>query len=377
MEGNPKSRLYAMDLQNTLTTVANRLQSGNLTKEAHVKQAVILPVLRELNWDDTNPNEFIPEYSVNQGSVDYALLNNRNPYVFIEAKNLGCLDDKGEDQLFGYASHQGVPLLILTDGNRWDFYLSMAAGLPEERRFYRLELKHEHKYSEYVEFLENCLQKNQVISGVAKQFAERHHESNKVRATAREAIPNAWLALLKEPDERICDLLVEKVESECGTKPESDDIKDFLQKYPDTRLKPESGHSSQEMPLKPSPPQVTWEPTQNLIAGFVLREERFETSSAITTLVQIVEIFGSESPDFMQKFAKRSASKTRNLVAINRADLYQHSHLSESHAKQLRNGWWLGTNLNKSQIKGHIVTACDVAGVKFGTQLKLIGHSKK
>ena len=71
----------------------------------------------------------------------------------------------GEEQLFGYASNRGVPLLVLTDGNRWDFYLSMAEGVPSERRFYRLELQLEHKIPEYVDFLDQHLRKRRVVSG--------------------------------------------------------------------------------------------------------------------------------------------------------------------------------------------------------------------
>ena len=50
----------------------------------------------------------------------------QNPLVFIEAKRLGNVDYRAEGQLFGYAVNRGVPFLILTDGNVWDFYLSMA-----------------------------------------------------------------------------------------------------------------------------------------------------------------------------------------------------------------------------------------------------------
>ena len=120
------------------------------------------------------------------------LLDRGSPQVFLEAKRIGAMDGGGEEQLFGYASNRGVPLLVLTDGNRWDFYLSMAAGIPAERRFYRLELQLEHKIPEYVEFLEEHLRKDRVVSGEARRNAERRHTSNMQRERAREAIPRAW-----------------------------------------------------------------------------------------------------------------------------------------------------------------------------------------
>ena len=137
-----------MNVEQALRAGLERLKSNQLTNEAQVKQAVILPILRALGWDDTDPNEFVPELSVDyldggKGSVDYALHGmspNRRPLVFLEAKKLGSIGLDGEEQLFGYANNQGVPFLVLTDGNLWNFYLAMADGIPAERRVYRAEL---------------------------------------------------------------------------------------------------------------------------------------------------------------------------------------------------------------------------------------------
>ena len=65
-----------------------------------------------------------------------------------------------------------------TDGNRWDFYLSMAEGVPSERRFYRLELQLEHKIPEYVDFLEQHLRKGRVVSGEARIVAEQRQRAS-------------------------------------------------------------------------------------------------------------------------------------------------------------------------------------------------------
>ena len=115
----------------------------------------------------------MPEFSVDNGRVDYALLRRGGPLVFIEAKGLGSVDIKGEEQVFRYAVNRGVPFLILTDGNLWDFYLSMAAGDPPDRQFYRVELTNEERIHEYVESLETFLRKNRVVSEQARVDAEQ------------------------------------------------------------------------------------------------------------------------------------------------------------------------------------------------------------
>ena len=120
-----------------------------------MKQAVIVPILRALDWDDADPAEFVPEYSVDSGRVDYALLGPKGaPLVFVEAKGIGRVGLAGEEQLFRYAVNKGVPFLILTDGDLWDFYLSMAAGVPAERRFYRAKLTREEGVADHAGFFE-------------------------------------------------------------------------------------------------------------------------------------------------------------------------------------------------------------------------------
>ena len=369
-----------MDIEHTLKTVVNRLGSGLLENEAQVKQAVILPILRALDWDDSDPNSFKPEYRVDKGLVDYALLNYGQPVVFIEAKRTGNLDISGENQLFKYSTNQGVPFLILTDGNRWDFYLSMAEGIPQDRRFYRLELQLDHKMTEYMIFLKEHLGREQVVSGKARTNAEKRHASNRGRERARKAIPGVWQSLLNVPDETLRDLLAETVESECGTKPELDDVEIFLRDLASLPLPPMA--NPKPPPRKPTPtptptpipsiPQPSQPSTGSKIVGFVLGTERVESGTARGTLADLLMRFDSDDPKFMERLYLKTVGRTRRLVARNRADLYDKIHLADRHAIQLDNGWWLGTNLSQSSVRRHIETACSVAGVEYNVQLKLI-----
>lgn len=169
---------------------------------------------------------------MSSGRVDYALLCHDRPQVFVEAKRSGALDVRAEAQLFGYAVNNGVPLLVLSDGCYWDFYLSMADGLPEQRRFHRLELRGEDRVPEYVETLETWLCKQQVASGEARRSAEDRLEGDRSRKRAREAMPEAWNALLSEPDGMLCDLLADKVKGDVGVKPGLSDVEEFLRRLP-------------------------------------------------------------------------------------------------------------------------------------------------
>lgn len=371
-----------MHLQETLTTVAERIRSDALRNEADVKQFVILPILRALAWDDSDPLMIRPEYSAGPGLVDYALLHDGQPLVFIEAKRLGNMDDKGEEQLFQYASNKGIPLLILTDGDRWDFYLSMAAGDPPERRFFRMELSlPEHEVPDFVGFLEEHLHRAAVISGRAKSSAERLHASDVERKKARKRIPQAWRDLVSEPDELLRDLLAEKVESVSGTRPHPADVERFLaglsteSPAPGRRRAPSptaNRTAHRGPPRGPQPASPTTRGKGNKIVGFELRNERTETGSAIATLAEVVKRFAQEDPSFMVKFSESTATDERRVVARTPRELFKRSDFAEKFSEDLRNGWWLGKNRGADTIRRNIEVACRLSEVRFGSELRLI-----
>ena len=355
-----------MDLKATLRTAVKNLGSNRLENEAQVKQAVILPVLRALGWDDADPETFRPEFAVEGGYVDYALLDRSKPRIFVEAKRTGAISADGEGQLFRYAAHQGVPLLVLTDGNVWALYLSMAEGPPSERRFFEVELKRS-DISTCVEDLNSLLRKDRVIAGAARREAERRHERVRNRMRAREGIQSAWQALLSGPDEMLRDLLAEKVEADSGSKPDLEDVDSFLRgmtsfpnPWPDT---PE--------PKPQPPPKPKRTGRGGRIVGFIFHGKRIDTGSARATLTQVIQTLDRNHPQFMQRFAEETISKRRRLVARQRDNLYDNAPLVV-HSVDLGNGWWMGTNLSSSAIQKHVETACKVVGIEFGHQLALI-----
>ena len=357
-----------MDLEATLRTAVRNLRSDRLENEAQVKQAVILPVLRALGWDDADPASFRPEYAVGRGLVDYALLDRGKPRVFIEAKRTGAISPDGEAQLFRYAANQGVPLLVLTDGDIWALYLSMAEGFPSERRFFDVELQRA-EILEAADALRSLLSKDRVVSGEARRVAERRHEQVRSRLRAREGILSAWLELLSGPDEMLRDLLAEKVETDSGGKPHLEDVESFLRglrSSSDLPAVPEGSGPRPKRPRKPRQPQ-----TGKRIVGFVFGAQRVESGSARRTLTHVIQMLAKDTPQFMPRLAEETAGKRRRLVAQERNDLYDKTHLVV-HSMDLGNGWWMGTNLSNAAIRKHIETACRVAGVAFGSQLKVI-----
>ena len=218
-----------MSLEQQLTDAMRRVRAGLLNNEAQVKQSVILPILRALGWNTDAPEQLGAEYQAGNGRVDYALLHYGQPRVFIEAKRIGSAEErKAQEQLFGYAADRGIPILVLTDGNRWDFYFGMGSGVWEDRCFCRLALDDDQNIPKYAEFLTAHLGRRAVISGDARRSADLLLERNQALDRARRTLPDAWRALLTEPHQELCKLLGARVEARCGVKPRTDDILSFL-----------------------------------------------------------------------------------------------------------------------------------------------------
>ena len=350
--------------------------------EAQIKMAVILPILRALDWDDTNLDEFVPEYSVRlpdrtHGSVDYALFWKEpggimSPMVFIEAKRQGNVTVSGVEQVFTYAAHRGVPFLILTDGNIWNFYLSMAAGAPVQRRFHRIELKGDHRLADHAQFLDQYLRKGRVGLSETRLAAEELLRNDQQRRVAREAIPAVWRSLLESPGESLTGLITDAVARKCGFLPALDDVTKFLKERVPLPSPPiDVAKPPDPVVIDPPPPPPG--PQSQRIRGFVLDGESTVTGSAKQTLIEIIKRFQRLDGMFMEQFAFRTSGRTRRLVATTRDQLYD-KHDFDKYSEDLNNGWWIGTNLGQASIRKHIVTACEVKGIPFGSRLTLIEH---
>ena len=290
------------DLETTLKTAIRSLRSGYLEREENVKIAVILPILNALDWNFADPGSLRPEYPVGPGRVDYALLCHGRPQVFVEAKRRGAVDVRAEAQLFGYAANNGIPLLVLSDGLCWDFYLSMADGRPEERCFDRLELRDEGSVSQYARTLESCLRKLKVSSGEARRGAEYRLEDERSSKRARQSMPDAWNALLNEPDELLCELLTDKVQTMSGARPRPADVEKFLRRLlaPRPSSMPEMRQSGNAIEEGPRGRTARTSESQFGNAGGY----RQATMAAVSSVSSVPPIEATERGEKLQKIVR-------------------------------------------------------------------------
>lgn len=126
--------------------VRNRIPLVKGKGEEATKQALILPIISSLGFDIWNPMEVIPEYAADfaikkagqKEKVDYAVIIDGSPRIFIEAKpsDLSLEDQCGQLARY-FNSCQTVTLGILTNGVEWWFYSdTLSPNMMDQRPFY-------------------------------------------------------------------------------------------------------------------------------------------------------------------------------------------------------------------------------------------------
>lgn len=58
---------------------------------------------------------------------------------------------------------------------------------------------------------------------------------------------------------------------------------------------------------------------------------------------------------------------TKRIVAQNPSDLFSTADLAEKHSRKLVDGWWYGTNNSAKETNTWLQLACEIAGVKWGS----------
>lgn len=123
-----------MDFSDKVNAHAKRVceLKNHISNEEATKTALIMPFLRLLGYDPTDPRVVIPEYCADFGEkrackVDFAIRRGEDIVMIVEAKKVGdVLDGSKESQLQQYFhSLVAVKIGILTDGLVYKFFTDL------------------------------------------------------------------------------------------------------------------------------------------------------------------------------------------------------------------------------------------------------------
>lgn len=129
-------------LDQVIATIRERIDAYRLTGigEQNTKAGLIAPLLRALGWDTEDLREVHLEFKPRSADkpVDYALLLNGQPRMFVEAKALGknLQDRRWASQIMGYAAVAGVRWVVLTNGDEYRLY-NAHASVPVDEKLFR------------------------------------------------------------------------------------------------------------------------------------------------------------------------------------------------------------------------------------------------
>ena len=222
-----------MELKEHIDDIRNRLEQKLFPNETAVRLGIVDRLLNALGWETFDTQRVFPEYPINGGRVDYALCHPPGkPIVFIEVKRVGNIEG-AERQLFEYAFHEGVPILILTDGQKWRFFHPAGSGSYQERLVRELDLITDGS-EESSECLFKYLTYAAVQAGIAGQLIAEDYQEISQQREVRRHLPEAWENLLSGTSGD-SEFLIEAVQSEtyhlCGNRPTHEQVLAFLDDF--------------------------------------------------------------------------------------------------------------------------------------------------
>ncbi len=230
-----------MTLKEHIEDIHNLLKQGAFAneKERTVSDRIVNRLLQALEWPIFTPQIVIDEYLVEGRRVDFALCHPKStPRVFVEVKRVGNID-KGIKQLFEYAFHRGIPIVVLTDGQKWRFYHPAGEGSYEDRIVAEIDL-----ITENSEKWSNCLDRylnyESVKTGKAAKVIASDYQSIVSQRKVEERLPEVWTELVQEENEELLRVLVNKAIEKVGHEPTEEQVVSFLKNLSVPSVKPTS-----------------------------------------------------------------------------------------------------------------------------------------
>ena len=299
-----------MTLKEHIDDIRDNLEKGLFTSEAAVSDSIVRRLLDALDWPIYNPQLVFPQYPVEGGKVDFALCHPLlEPCAFIEVKHVGNIEG-AEEQLFRYAFRRGVPIAILTDGQKWRFFYPIGQGDYRERKVHELDLIEDNS-EKSAERLSRYLNYASIRTGEAIKAIEEDYRDVSTQRQVATRLPEAWSKLVEEADEFLLHAVAEKTESLCGYRPNDEQVLDFLkslERRAESDRKVSFSPSIQQNPATPlsTREDTTWIPSRQQKAKasprrFIVimpNDETIESTTSqdtfVEALLKLIEMLGEE-----------------------------------------------------------------------------------
>jgi hypothetical protein len=280
--------------------------------EATTKQIIIIRILNLLGWSIFDINDIKPEYPVDPQNtnekVDYALAQNSDNMVFVEAKAVNVDLENWEEKFCYYCYKNNVALGVLTNGLSWWFYLPREKGSWYERKFFSINLTQQDVETIATKFID-FLSKETVLSGKSIEYAKKTYELKQKKQIIKKTLPEAWNTLINSEDETLIDVFNSYVEKISGFRADPQDLANFLAKIkPQLIISEEPTISVSKRRVKGVlPSEKISKPTAYVRTGytgksiksFTLNNKRYEVNSWKSLLMTVcTQVYELNKKDF-------------------------------------------------------------------------------
>jgi len=355
------------DLHRAIGKVSERLRQAGFQNERAVCNGAVHPILQACGWDVQNQQEVWPEYTTEKNTfVDYALLINGIPLIFIEVKHRLDGENKRREalkQLLEYAFSEGVPIAILTDGDLWAFYWPAAPGKMEERLVAEVQLTQTDP-AVCAQLLSQYLQKQGASS---EKLLEKMQSALQARK-----IPLILKSIFHSPSDKLLDLLQKEAESRGYTSLTHDQIRAFLQEwmtFPQEAPSPTKLNKSAltTSAFTDTSPLTLTTTAASATKGYYFRGHFHPTKRITDAYEEIINKLIQRDPSFADRFSHESKGHKRKYLAKTPQELFPDTpQLIEQRAyRELTGGWYLSTNLSATAISQKLETAARLVGLPF------------
>ncbi len=367
------------DMRTLLDRIRHGISDGAYPNEAAVGSQIVLPLLRALSWDVTDPSfvrhQFPLPLKDTTRYVDLALcVSGSNPRYIIELKAIGKVlrATRGlgsERQMFEYAFHAGAPLALLTNGAEWRFYSAQSAGTYDERLVCAFNLVND-EHERIVNDLERYLSYANVKSGHAADFAREDLRIRHGQQEAKKAIPAAWDQLRTgDVNDRLVALVSETTAALAQGEPRREDVAEFLRGLAPSKRPPRPVVLKPKLEaIGPREPRRGDRKTSSSdgsgsVRYMLLGEER-RAKTLTEVYVKVFRALAERDSGFLDRVEPRLRGKKNRVVARTRDALAEVPRM-RSTAVQLPRDWWLLTWFGSKMKLRKLRIACEVAGIPF------------
>lgn len=348
----------------------------------------MLRLIRSLGWDVDDIDIVWPEFATGTQRADFALCHPAGkPLVLVEVKQSGTMNVQAEEQLSSYAYREGVPLVILASGQDWHFYAPYGPGQFSDRRIYRLDLM-ERTPAEAETRFRRYLSYDAWTNGQASLSVQEDLREMLGKQETRRKLPEAWAALLSEPNPQLVELLTAQLEKQTGSEPPTGEVVAFLR-----------GKAGQHTPVQPAPTsrsrstakltQIDRKPAAPSKADKIVVPEtpdkirlwldgnEIPVRNHRERFIQILEYLAKRDQAILQRLHERAPEGRRTTVAQSPEALYPRNPAFAKARKtawrELKSapGWFVDVNKSGQGMVEYIQMACEVADIRLGEEIRI------